>query len=74
VQEIKELADETERSVSFWIQKAWLIAREKLMDKTEEKLAEKKALNKLYSIRGSLKKFYPHKDSTELSHQAFNKM
>lgn len=69
--EIGELAKSTQRSVSWWIHRAWLVARSQLRNGKDLERAEKRALAKLQSIQGSLKKHYPHLTSVRLSHQAF---
>ena len=66
--EIRKLAKESNRSVSWWVQRAWLIARGQLHNPQEEEKAEKVALDKLRSLRGSLKE---RADSVQLSHSAF---
>lgn len=71
-QEIRSLASETERNVSWWLQKAWETARTQLLRGDQHKQTQK-ALKRLSSLRGSLKRDYPHLDSVSLSHQAFLK-
>jgi len=53
--EIKQIAKESERPVSWWIQKAWSIARSQLMvsDREKEK-RRKKAAEGFRSLRGAL--------------------
>jgi hypothetical protein len=71
--EIKKLSAETERDVSWWIRKAWETARTQLMRGDQSREAERKALKKLASLRGALKKDYSNTDSVSLAHSAFSK-
>ena len=71
--EIKALAKQTERSVSWWIQRAWLAARTEFMDRKVHDQAAAKALERLDSLRGVLKKYHPNTSSVELAHRAFRK-
>ena len=72
-QEIKSLAKETERSVSWWIQRAWTVARDKLHNPEEFQKAKKSALGRLRALEGSLKKEFPNTSSVDLAHSAFKK-
>jgi uncharacterized small protein (TIGR04563 family) len=71
--EIRRLARETDRSISWWIQRAWTVAREQLRNPENDEKAEKAALSKLRKLQGALKDDYPNKSSVELSHNAFGK-
>ena len=73
--EIRTLALHTERDVSWWIRQAWEIARTNLLrGDLEQKLEKKKkALKKLSSLKGSLKRAFPDTSSVALSHRAFHK-
>ena len=71
--EIQNLSAETERNVSWWIQQAWNIARTRLLRDDSHQAAHRRAVKKLSSLRGLLKKDYPKIDSVTLSHQAFLK-
>lgn len=73
-QEIKNISQITQRPVSWWIQRAWTLARPQLI-RSEKDLAQKKnkSLKKLDSLRGVLKNDFPNIDSVTLSRQAFQK-
>ena len=71
-QEIRALSKETERNVSWWIQKAWETARVSLLRVQEEaEASHRKFLGTLDSLKGALKDEYPGVDSVTLSHRAF---
>ncbi len=61
--EIKGLAKETERSVSWWIQRAWIVARDQLQNPEEYQKARKVALTKLRGLEGALKDDFPETTS-----------
>ncbi len=70
--EVRILADETRRPVSWWIQRAWDVARSRLLQ--EGRAAEashRKFLKTLDKLQGGLQKSYPGIDSVALAHQAF---
>ena len=70
--EIKAVARETERTVSWWLQKAWDLARTELLRGGKNVHdSHRKFLETLESLRGSLKHDYPDVDSVTLAHQAF---
>lgn len=69
--EIKTLATQTERDISWWIKKAWEISRTQMMRRDLHERAEKKALKTLGSLRGALKSSYPDVNSVVLAHEAF---
>jgi hypothetical protein len=69
--EVRDLARQTERSVSWWLQRAWTVARNQLVFSDKAEAQRRRALKKLTSLRGSLKKDFPHIDSVSLAHQAF---
>lgn len=70
--EIKSIADHYERNVSWYIQKAWQIAREQfLLGARGVGQRRLKSLKMLKSLRGSLKSAYPDTDSVSLARQAF---
>lgn len=72
--EIKGMARETEKPVSVLIQKAWNFSRSHLLQTGEEDSARhRRALKKIRSLQGSLKKYYPNVSSTHLARQAFIK-
>ena len=70
--EVRSLSTETQRSVSWWVQRAWDIARTQLLQ--EGRAAEashRKFLRALEKLQGGLKESYPGVDSVTLAHQAF---
>lgn len=69
--EIKKAALQSERPVSWWIQKAWETARNQLLQGGDLNKAQKRALKNLSSLKGALKKSHPHISSVDLAHQAF---
>lgn len=70
--EIKKLADESERGVSWWVQRAWETARTRLMrDESEALKSHRRAMKALSALRGVLKKEFPDTDSVTLAHRAF---
>ncbi|MBI3540980.1 MAG: ribbon-helix-helix protein, CopG family [Deltaproteobacteria bacterium] len=71
--EIKGIATQSDRNVSWWIRQAWELARTQLLRGDKDQQAEQKALKTLAGLQGSLKKDYPHIDSVTLSHTAFQK-
>lgn len=72
--EIRHIASETEKNVSWWIQQAWSLARTRLLQsKTDVEFKKRKALKKFSQLQGILKDEYPHVSSVELTHQAFQK-
>ena len=72
--EIKDVAKKSERHVSWWIQKAWTIARCKLLEASSEEEKTKKHSMKLFSsLRGILESEYPQMDSVTLGKQSFSK-
>ncbi len=71
--EIRSLAKETERSVSWWIHRAWVIARDQLNNPEETQKAKKAALTKLQGLQGSIKNDFPNISSVDLTHSAFRK-
>ncbi|MBI4403444.1 MAG: hypothetical protein HY537_04745 [Deltaproteobacteria bacterium] len=71
--EIKGLAKETERSISWWIQRAWVVARDQLRNPAEYQKAKKAALAKLEGLEGALKEDFPKTSSVELAHSSFKK-
>lgn len=72
--EIKHLAKISERHVSWWIQKAWIVARSKLMQSSlEEQNLKKNSMKLLRSLKGQLKTEFPDTDSVTLAKQAFLK-
>ena len=72
--EVKALATQSERPISWWIQRAWNVARKQLLqtDPVTER-QKRQALRKLHRLRGSLKSVYEDQDSVSLSRQAFLK-
>ena len=68
--EIRSLANQSERSVSWWIQQAWSLARTRLLRGDEDMAAKERAMKKLRKLMGALKKDYPDIDSVTLAHQA----
>lgn len=71
--EVRQLAQRSDRSVSWWINKAWQVARSQLSDPAEEEKRTKQALRKLHALRGSLKADFPATSSSILAKQAFAK-
>lgn len=76
-QELRHLSKEQERSISWFLQKAWLLARETLLSETEQASSalvkqKKKAMGQLKKLSGSLKKDFPKMDSVKLAKQAFS--
>ena len=69
--EIRGLAKKSDRSVSWWIQRAWTVARDELHNPKESQKALKTALEKLDKLEGSVKKDFPKSTAVELSHSAF---
>ena len=69
--EISGLAKETERSVSWWIQRAWLTSRDQLRNPVHNDSAKAAALKKLFGLEGVLKGDFPGVSSVELAHRAF---
>ncbi|MBF0491846.1 MAG: ribbon-helix-helix protein, CopG family [Deltaproteobacteria bacterium] len=69
--EIKKLAEETQRNVSWLIQKAWDIARTQMMRHDENEVKRKKAMRGLLKLQGALKKDFPNISSVDLAHMAF---
>ncbi|HSA58145.1 MAG TPA: ribbon-helix-helix protein, CopG family [bacterium] len=69
--EIKGLAAKSERNVSWWIRRAWDIARTQLLRTDQAQRSHRRAMKKLASLTGVLKEDYPGIDSVTLSHQAF---
>lgn len=71
-QEIRRIAQKTEKSVSSLLGRAWHKSRiEILRDEEKAKRSHIKAMKLLDSLRGSLKKDFPETDSMTLSHRAF---
>ncbi len=68
--EIKTLSQHTERNVSWWIQKAWMLARTQLLRGDQDE-SRKKALKKMKVLRGALKESFPNIDSVNLARSAF---
>lgn len=72
--EIKKVADESGRGVSWWIQKAWDAGRTVLLrDESEAVKSHRRFMKTMASLRGVLKKDFPGMDSVTLAHQAFRK-
>lgn len=72
--EIRGMAHDTEKPVSVLIQKAWQFARSRLLqDEAADMAQHRRALKKMRSLKGSLKKYYPNTTSTRLASQAFSK-
>lgn len=70
--EIKGLSRQTERPISWWLQKAWDVARTRLIREQKTSAhSHRKFLKALDSLRGVLKEDYPDTDSVTLAHQAF---
>lgn len=70
--EIKQIAEGTERSISWYLQRAWDLARTQLLRRTPEMERQRqKAMKQWHSLQGVLKKAYPDVDSVTLGHQAF---
>lgn len=73
-QEIRHLAELSERPLSWWIQQAWGLARERLLRGAhDDTRAQRRSLKSLGTLRGSLKKAFPHTDAVTLAHAAFKK-
>jgi predicted transcriptional regulator len=70
--EIKKLAKSSERSTSWWIQRAWILAKPQLHNPEESLKAKKAAMAKMDSLEGALKKEFPSMTSVELSKKAFS--
>jgi len=70
--EIKKLAKSSERSASWWIQRAWTLAKPQLHNPEESLRAKKAAMAKIDSLEGALKKDFPSMTSVELSKKAFS--
>lgn len=70
--EIKDLADQSERPVSWWFQQAWDVARTKLL-RGDRKAANshRRFMKTLDRLTGSLRESYPDIDSVTLAHRAF---
>lgn len=64
--EIKALATH-QRNVSWWIQRAWTLARTQLLRDEKGTAAAKRAIKKICSLRGALKANFPDVDSVTLS-------
>lgn len=71
--EIKKLAKDSERSTSWWIQRAWALARVHLHNPDEAQKAKVLAMDKIESLKGSLKADFPQLSSVSLAKQAFKK-
>lgn len=71
--EIRELSKDSQRSISWWIQRAWVTARDRLQDPNEFREAELAAMAKLRGLKGSLRDSFPNTSSTKLSHLAHKK-
>lgn len=69
--EIRALAKESNRSISYWLQRAWMESRTTLRNPGAEKEAEKKALSMLTKLQGSLKEDFSGVTSVDLQKQAF---
>ena len=69
--EIKDIAKSTDRSVSWWLQCAWLEARKSLLDGDDPIARKQRALKHLEKIRGAIKDDYPNLDSVDLAKQSF---
>ena len=70
--EVRTLAKKSDRSISWWIQKAWMIARTQLNNSHEdESRRAQDAMKTLMSLKGSLKKHYPNTTSVALAKSAF---
>ncbi|MFM8269852.1 MAG: ribbon-helix-helix protein, CopG family, partial [Pseudomonadota bacterium] len=71
--EIKKLAKSSERSASWWIQRAWVLAKPQLQNPEESLKAKKAAMAKIDSLEGALKRDFPSVTSVELSKKAFSR-
>lgn len=71
--EIRELSIHSERSVSWWIQRAWTVAREEMQNPKDIQIAKKASFMKLQKLEGTLKLDYPKATSVDLAHTAFRK-
>jgi hypothetical protein len=70
--EIKKVADQSGRGVSWWLQRAWEAGRTVLLrDESEAVKSHRRAMKALSSLRGVLKKDFPNMDSVTLAHRAF---
>lgn len=70
--EIKAKALESEKSISYWIRKAWLIAKPSILrEPADLALQKEKALKRLDSLKGKLKPHFPQDSSVSLAHRAF---
>jgi len=73
--EVRTLAKKSDRSISWWIQKAWMIARTQLNNSHEnESRKAHDAMTTLMSIKGSLKRSYPNTTSVALAKSAFTSL
>lgn len=73
--EVRTLAKKSDRSISWWIQKAWMIARTQLNNSHEDESRKAHdAMKTLMSIKGSLKRYYPNTTSVALAKSAFTSL
>ncbi len=71
--EIRQLSKSTNRSISYWLKRAWIDARKNLNDPKEDGRREQEALSYLRATEGSLKADFPGHSSVGLQKQAFKK-
>ena len=70
--EIRMLASKTDKSVSWWLFRAWQAARTRLLrEEGKVRASHQKFLKTLGSLQGVLKKDYPDLSSVDLAHRAF---
>ena len=69
--EIKNIAEKTDRNISWWIRRAWELSRDKLLSGESEEKARRQAMKFLYGLHGVLKNDFPGETSVSLSKKAF---
>ncbi|GEM_PF-3228432 len=70
--ELRALAKRTERPLSWWLQRAWTIARQQLYAQSSPQQTANKVRRQLKQLRGSLKDNHSKVDSATLAKRAFD--